>query len=242
MFAGMTRWLTALAAAAGVAASAGCGGGSHAAAVTNAPARTGTAVYATIPAEWRVVEGAGFNVQLHTGWLPIDAARLARSRALATLEAANPQLAYTFKRYARVVSQPGVLLAFDRSDAGRRVAARWAFAPNIIIRPVPLNLPTTDADLLRHAIAGMKAAAGNVPTAIGLPSVAHLRIAGVPAGAVTYTFRETTARGAVGVTESDYVTVRKGTMYMLSCTTVQSDVTRLKPICQHALSSFAFTD
>jgi hypothetical protein len=77
---------------------------------------------------------------------------------------------------------------------------------------------------------------------VGAPVTTRLRIAGLPARGVTYTFHENTVAGRQLVTESDNVTVRNGTAFLIFCTTVHSDLSRFRPFCAHALSSFAFSD
>lgn len=234
MFAGPTRWLCAL--AVGAFAAAGCGS-APAAAVHTHPAAV-----ASVHAVWDVHEGAGFTVELHTGWVAVDPKTLAGAAAIHKMEAENPGLTRSFKAFAELATQPGVLIAFDRTAAGRRIAKTTGFAPNILIRPFPLDPLTSDARLLKEVLAQGRVNAATLGNLVGAPVTTRLRIAGLPARGVTYTFHENTVAGRQLVTESDNVTVRNGTAFLIFCTTVHSDLSRFRPFCAHALSSFAFSD
>jgi hypothetical protein len=243
MYAGLTRWLPVLAALMGVAGSAGCGASSHAATgTTQPPANGGTAASAPVPSAWRVVEGAGFTVEFQSGWVSIDPATLANPGAMHRMEKANPGLNRTFRALAEIVRQPGVLVALDRTAAGRRVGEKTGFAPNIMVRVWPLASLAPDAQQLTDVMAAGRKNASTLGNLVGTPATTRLRLGGLPARGVTYSFRENTDAGRQLVTESDYVTVRQGTAFMIFCASVHSDLSRLRPVCARALSSFAFTD
>jgi hypothetical protein len=218
-------------------ASAGCGGSS------SSTIKSGPKPLSSAAAGWKVYapKGGGYRVEIHTGWVTIDAVSLASSSAMRALEAKNPTLAGAFKALAPMARQPGVLVAFDRTPAAQAVTRRTGFTPNIIVRRIPLDPSKSDDALLRAVLSVARTSAAGIPTAIGRPSVSRLTIAGLPAGVVTYRLRENTFVGTAQVTESDYVTVRNGIAYTFYCSTVPLDVPRLHTDCAHAMQSFAFT-
>ena len=243
MFAGLTRRLTVLAVATGVVASTGCGASIHVGAVTTRPpVHVGTSASNTLQKAVQY-EGAGFTVVLPDGWIRVNRpGTVAGSGAAKSLEQANPGLTRSFKAFAQLTKQPGVMLVFDDTSAGHAVEAATDFAPNIIIRPFPLDPLTPDAKLLKDAMAQGRANTASLGTLVGAPVTTRLRIGGLPGRGLTYSFREHTAAGSQLVTESDYVTVRKGTAFTIFCTTVHRDLARFRPICAHAVKSFTFTD
>lgn len=230
----LTPFLAALCA---VTASA-CGGST-----TSAGVKTGSKPVAEVHSQWKVYAppGSGYRVEIPTGWTAIDAASLASSSGMRALEARNPALKSGFRLFARMASQPDVLVAMDLTPAGRRVVKRTGFAPNIIVRRIPIPSGSSDADILRAVLARGRANAAAIATAIGRPSMTPITFAGAPGGVITYRLHETTAVGVASVTESDYVTVVQGTAYTIYCTTVAGDVSRVHPACTHALDSFTIT-
>ena len=229
------RLIPLLAALCAVTASA-CGGST-----TSATVKTGAKPVAAAHRQWKVYapQGSGYRVEIPTGWSTIDAATLASSGAIRDLEARNPGLKSGFRLFTQMAAQPGVLVAMDLTPAGRRVVRRTGFAPNIIVRRIPIPSGSSDADILRAVLARGRANAAALPTAIGRPSVTPITFAGSPGGVITYRLHETTGVGVASVTESDYVTVVQGTAYTIYCTTVAGDVSRVHPACMHALDSFA---
>lgn len=216
-------------------AAAGCGGSASS-------LESGPAPVSTTTSGWKVYapKRGGYRVEIPAEWATIDAGSLARSGAVRRLQAANPDMARAFPLFAQMARQPGVLIAFDRTAAGRAVTRRSGFAPNIIVRRIPLDPSDSDAALLRAVIAKGEANVASMPAVTGGPSVARLTMAGLPAAALTYTARENTSAGTATVRETDYATVRDGTAYTIYCTTLRTDVARLRPACAHAISSFAF--
>lgn len=230
-----TPWLCTAALVAAVAA--GCGGSS------SSGVKSGPKPVSNASADWKVYAptGGGYKIQFHAGWVTIDAASLASSNGMKALAAKNPQLSGALSGFAQIARQPGVLVAFDRTSAGKQVTSGTGFAPNIIVRRIPLDPTKSDATLLDAVLTQGKINASGIPTAIGAPTVSRLTIAGLPGGVVSYRVSENTGVGPARVAESDYVTVRHGVAYTVYCSSVTSDIARIQPDCDHALSSLTFT-
>lgn len=221
-----------------VAVAAGCGGSS------SSGAKSGPKPISSASADWKVYapKGGGYKIQIHSGWVTIDAASLAASNGVKALAARNPALSGALSSFAQMAKQPGVLVAFDRTSAGRGVTSRTGFAPNIIVRRIPLDTAESDSALLDTVLNQGRINASGIPTAIGSPTVSRLTIAGHPGGVVSYRVSENTAVGTAKITESDYVTVRDGIAYTVYCSSIITDMARIQPDCDHALSSLTFTD
>jgi hypothetical protein len=220
------------------AVAAGCGGSS-----SSSP-KSGPKPVSSASADWKVYSpaGSGYKIEIHAGWVTIDAASLANSSGMRALAAKNPQLSGALSGFAQMAKQPGVLVAFDRTSAGKQVASRTGFAPNIIVRRIPLGSPASDSALLDTVLNRGRINASRIPTAIGSPTVSRLTIAGLPGGVVTYRITENTLTGSAKITERDYVTVRSGTAYTVYCSSTTTDIARIQLDCDHALSSLTFTD
>ena len=188
-----------------VAVAAGCGGSS------SSGVKSGPKPVSSASADWKVYapKGGGYKVQIHSGWVTIDATSLANSNGMKALagEESSPVGRVLGLRPARqAAGRAGGLRPHQRRQ---QVTSRTGFAPNIIVRRIPLDPAKSDAALLDTVLTQGKINAGGIPTAIGSPTVSRLTIAGLPGGVVSYRVSENTAVGPAKITESDYVTVRK---------------------------------
>ena len=63
-------------------------------------------------------------------------------------------------------------------------------------------------------------------------------MAGLPAGSVSY---HVTSADRNLLAEVDNIVVKDGVGYILSCTSTVDDYDRVKPVCDHVVSSFVIT-
>jgi hypothetical protein len=223
-------------------AATGCGGSSSG--ISLGSVKSGPPPVSSTTGGWKVYApaGGGYRVEIPNGWTTLDAASVAGSSALDQLTKANPDLQGATAGFKQIAARPGALLAIDTSSAGKDLIRSHRFAANILVRRADLNSSASDAKLLAAVVEQNRSSAAGLATLTGSPRVSRSRISGRPAAAVTYSFTVTNAAGVRNpVTEADHIVVSSGVAFIISCTTVTSDLGRLGAVCGHALTSFALT-
>jgi hypothetical protein len=219
----------------------GCGGSSGGGSVSIA---SGPAPVTSTAGGWKAYapSAGGYRIEIPDGWATLDAASVADSSALSELTKANPDLQGAAAGFQQLASHPGALLAIDTTAGGKDQIRHHQFAANILVRRADLGSSAPDAKLLAAALKQGRSSAAALATITSPPRLSHPSIAGLPGGSLTYSFTVTSPSGVANpVTEADDIVVSQGVAYAISCTTLTADLTRLRPACEHALSSFTLT-